>query len=232
MSVELELNSIRRSLRAANRTRRRSVTEAIEESMTTNVDPDDVFFSKLILNLLSDFSETYSEYSLLNRLAHEPLLEGPWFAELREIMNEAIKNEKTLMGVSVIRSIVGRQEVAGIIRKIFKANPHLKQKPKPRETSLTLGELLDLTELEILMLDAACRYPEMDYQIRSLFDNIDSSEGRRGLLFHAGILSKDGTSPPMVCGAFNGDLEDVFSNKNMKIEDIDRRCSRTCSRPT
>lgn len=239
-AVNVDLNSVRRSLRAATRTRRRPVSEALEETQNSTVDADDVFFSKILLNVLSDFSETYGEYSLLNRLAHEPLLEGPWFSELRDVMTEAVKNEKTLMGVSVIRSVVGRNEVLAIVKAIYKANPHLKIKPRPRETSLTLAELLDLGPLETLMLDVACRYPEMDYQIRSLFDNLDmrfqnpaqmfsvmfkrplkeAQKAMQGLLFHAGILTKDACAPDGAWGV-NSDLQDVFTHKNLKMGDLD-----------
>jgi transitional endoplasmic reticulum ATPase len=219
----------------------RSVSESVELSNETLVDPDDIFFSKVLLNCLSDFSETYSDYSLLNRLAHETLLEGPWFSELRQVMSDAMENEKSLLGVSLLRAVVGRNEVMDMVRQIYKANPHLKKKMQVRETSATLGELLDLTEMEVLMLDAACRWPEMCYQIRGLFDGIDmrfstpapmfatmfkkplkdAQRATQGLLFNAGILTKDGCAPDGQWG-LNSDLCDVFINKNLKIEDIDR----------
>ena len=233
--------NLRSTLNLRRRDQMRPVRETIELVENSTCDPDDVFFSKIILNYLSDFSENYSEYSLLNRLAHEPLLEGPWFVELRDQMAEAVKDEKAVMGISVIRSIVGRNDVMEIVRQIYKANPHLKNKPQPRETSRTLAELLDLTDLELLLLDSACRYGEMNYQIRSLLDGIDmrfsspapmfaamykkpikeAQKALNGLLFHAGILTKEGCSPEGQWG-LNSDLAEVFTNKNLKMDDIDQ----------
>jgi transitional endoplasmic reticulum ATPase len=217
---------------------RAHISESI--TMSNKVDTDDVFFCKLILNSLNNFTETYSEYSLLNRLAHDVVLEGPWFADLRRVISETVQNDKSLMGVSVLRSVIGRRDVKNIISQIMEANPHLRGKPMPRETSVTLGDLLDLSGLEILLLDSACRFPEMNYQLRSLLDGIDmrfsnpaqmfaslygvsQREAKKavgGILFNAGILSKDACAPEGMWG-LNVDLEDVFSNRNLKAEDLD-----------
>lgn len=226
---------------ASTKTRTKTPPLKLIESTANECDTDEVFFSKVLLNVLSTFGQTYSEYHLLQSLMSESLLEGPWFVELTELMEKTKKKENMPWGgITLMRQIIGRNDVLGIVRRILRANPHLKQKPRPRETSITLGNLLDLNELELLMLDAACRYVNMNYNIESLLDGMNmcfsspaaliggmfgktTREGQKcldGLLFHAGILSKDGTSPEGLWG-LNSDLEDVFSNRHLKIEDID-----------
>jgi transitional endoplasmic reticulum ATPase len=238
---QMASRSIQRKLVALRKTQSSSTGKVVELNPDSNADPDDVFFSKLLLNLLSQFSETYTEYSLIHRLAHETLLEGPWFVELRKLINDAMDNERSLMGVSLLRSFLGRSEVLSMVRQIYKVNPHLKAKPRVRETSATLADLLDLTEIETLLLDAGCRFPEMCYQTRALFDGLDmrypnpammfsqmfkrplkeAQRAKQGLLFNAGILTKDGCAPDGQWG-LNSDLADVFINKNLKVEDIDK----------
>jgi hypothetical protein len=205
-------------------------------------DSNEIFFSKLILNVLQTFGQTYSEYHLLMSLMSETLLEGPWFTELSKQMEETRKKDNmSYGGVSLMRQIVGRNEVVAMVRRIQRAHPHLKAKPKVRATTKTLADLLDLNELEMLMLDSACRYTDMSYSLTQVVDNLhmcfstpasliagmykksqrDAQKALDGMLFHAGILSKDGTSPDGLWG-LQGDLEDVFSDRHMKIEDIDR----------
>lgn len=203
-------------------------------------DTNDTFFCKLVLNLLYDFTETYSEYSLLHRFAYDSILEGPWFVDLRAQVQASIDDEKGMLGTSVLRSLVGRSDVRNLVEQIYAVHPELRERLSPRETSKTLGELLELSDLEIQMLDAACRFPDMNYTQRSMLDNIDmrfksvgdlystllrastkeAQKAANGILFNAGILSKDGCAPDGLYG-LNSDLHEVFSNKNLKVEEID-----------
>lgn len=204
-------------------------------------DTNDTFFCKIILNSLADFGESYTEYALLNRLAHDTILEGPWFLRLRESVAAAQEADKSLMGITVLRTVIDRKEVSSLIQEIYEAQPHLREPLQPRETSRTLGELLELSDLEVQMLDAACRYPEISYQMRSMLDGMDmrfrslpkmfaaihrvsekeAQQAVNGILFAAGILSKEGCSPDGLFG-LNSDISEVFSNKNLKVEEIDQ----------
>ncbi len=204
-------------------------------------DSNDTFFCKVVLNLLSDFQETYSEYYLLQKLAHESVLDGPWFMRLRQIIQDSIDNDKSVLGIGVIRSCISRRDVRDIIEEVYEVHPEYRGKIVPNETSRTLGELLELTQLETILLDAACRFTEMSYNHRLLLDNLDmrfkspaelyakmfgfpSKDGQKlmqGLLFNAGILVKNGASSPDGMHGLNSDLEAVFTNKSLKIEEID-----------
>jgi transitional endoplasmic reticulum ATPase len=203
-------------------------------------DTNDTFFCKVALNLLKDFTETYSEYSLLHRFAHDSVLEGPWFLNLRKAISDAVATDKSMLGVSVVRSLVGRKEVQAMVEEIYEAYPDLRKPVLPRETSKTLGELLELSTMETLILDSACRFPDMPYTSRSMLDSIDmrfksvgelyaclfgftAKEGQKaqaGILFNAGIMSKEGCAPDGLYG-LNSDLSEVFQNKNLKIDEID-----------
>lgn len=201
-------------------------------------DSQEAFVLKLLLNSLANFNETYSEYALLNRLVNEPLLDGPWFNAIREHLKE--EKEGPLYAVGALRKIITRAEVKQIVHQIRDANPALNGPLRPRETARTLGDLLDLNELEVAILDTACRLPNAPYNLRSNLDGMDlrfnnpaqmiaalynatskqAQAAMKGVLFNAGIISKENSCIYGMWG-LNSDFSEIFNEPHITVEQID-----------
>lgn len=204
-----------------------------------DADSQEAFILKLLLNSLVNFNETYSEYALLNRLINEPLLDGPWFEQVRKVISE--EKDGPLYAVGALRKVVGRPDVKQMVQQIRIANPALDGKLRPRQTARTLGDLLDLNELEIAILDTACRLPNAPYQLRSNLDGMDlrfsnptqliaalygatnkqAQAALKGVLFNAGIVSKENSCVYGLWG-LNGDFSEIFNEPHITVEQIDK----------
>lgn len=209
----------------------------------SSTESDQIFFTRMVINYLKTCDNSYTNFYFLSTLIENQFMNSTALAKMIDKVNkhrEMNKKERMLGTSTLLKDILDKNCFQKLADKLEKENPEVSEPISIRNTTRTLQDILDLTDIEAIFLDMGCRTRDLSYNIFRTLTNMGMSYNNKitmfsvllkqspksvkqvfdGILFQSGILSKEGECPEGFYG-INPDLSDLFSNQNLTIEDLD-----------
>jgi transitional endoplasmic reticulum ATPase len=216
----------------------------IEKITGAPIVSEDIFISKIMVNLLKTWKPSFTDDLFLQELQYRPgKLRGKWnerFDELKEAHLEA-EGESKNQYVSA-HKFIQSQHVSGFVDAIMLEHPELEGEWKFHQNTVVLGEILELSPTEMLIFDYAMRTSiGIEYDARYVFDKLgysdenkdpvkcysrmfqinesDVKEALKGFLFKSGLLIADNSLK--IGHMINEDMAEAFTASVLTLETLE-----------
>ncbi len=135
------------------------------------------FLPKIILNLLATWENNKSEEFLFSELIERhPGIDGEWVAKCRKLRNSYITKVKRVTKVEpyFVRcsDYLTRDIILEFIKSIKEEHPILTEDWIIEPNTKIIGEMLELTKNELLVLELSMQLINASYEYRQVFENL------------------------------------------------------------
>jgi transitional endoplasmic reticulum ATPase len=210
---------------------------------------NETFFGKIIVNALEAWGGGFGDEAVVRSiLDNNRFLHGAWTDKLNQRKEKFLEEETEKLGYKMsyvsFSKLMTREDIAEMIKEIRVLRPLLTEDYELSKATLTLKDLLELTDAEALMLETSQRLHEgIDYDLYKTIQRLaemdrlkhpealvsqiygiskgDAEKALDGFLIRSGLISE--TRGPAGFWNINSDIAPAFSIAEMtpdKMENL------------
>ncbi len=208
---------------------------------------DEIFFGKLIINALENWTNSYGDDSVLRGIIdHNTFLHGTWTEEVAKRKDDAIAEEERLTGYRSmfmgVNKFLNKEDILRFTAEMRRNIPGVNEELALSDSTRLISELLELNHAESLMFETAQRlYEGIDYDLYRTLGNIgnldvfkdratlieklygvskeEAISASKGFLVEAGLVI-EGRGPTGFYNV-NTDLAPAFSIKGLTTDKLE-----------
>ena len=209
---------------------------------------NETFFGKIIVNALEAWVGSFGDEGILRSIIdNNNFMHGLWTDKANQRKEKALEDESKDLGFKMsyvsLAKVFSRQDVQEMIKEIRTSLPLINNPFEVSSSTKTLGGMLDLSEAEQIILEAAARlYEGVDYDLYRTLQRIgemeklkekdvflstvygitktEATDALDGFLIKSGLINE--TRGPTGFFNINSDIAPAFTIADMTLDKVEK----------